>query len=246
MPLELFIVIVSLELLLALTMLVPTVLPGKFATKPTLGIYVWLLSFASGLALAGLAAGAAVRITVREYQALAAITIAETQLPRVLLASFAPWLLMAMVGVLLMLANIRLQGSVFAGSALESQVAMAADSGEWRSQKILITPVDVPIAGIFRGQILISRAVWALTPELRDAVLWHELAHVKLLHGPIRNLARLIRRLLPGVVASRVMVSEIDRLCELAADNWAGKRHDRAWLAEARKRFQEFLPTSLR
>lgn len=247
MPLELFLIITSLELLVAITVLVPSLLPGKFELRPTFGIGVWLFSFCASALLAATAFICAVWISANEYRKLSTVSLSDTDLPLVLLVSFAPWFLLALVGVSLGLLNLRLQSASGSTAALlEAQVAVSAKTKLWRGKEVLITPLPIPVAGVLRRRILVSEAVWALPDSIRDAILWHELGHIRLWHPIIRDFGRKIARLLPGVTASHIMVVELNRLCELAADGWAAKRYNPQDLLAAKGAFQELFPTSLR
>ena len=74
-------------------------------------------------------------------------------------------------------------------------------------------------------EILISQfAVDHLSKNELDAVLWHELGHVKFKHFALKKLARLIGALSSRLAASRAMVTEVERLCEIAADKYALKK----------------------
>lgn len=246
MPTPLFVLIVGLELLVAVTILAPAILPGRFGNRPQLGILTWLLGFTVGFISAVIAASAVIWIAVAEYLNLFNTSIAETNIPQVLAASFAPWLLVATAGVTLVLANSRLQNQSESLSEMRTELANTAERVSWQRVSVLVLPLQVPLAGVLHRNILISKSVDELPPQIREAVLWHELAHIRLGHGQVRNLARVVTRLMPGVLAARTMRAELDRLTEIAADNWAAKRCDRHHLATAREQFQEFLPTSVR
>lgn len=246
MPLPLFLLIVALELLVAISILVPTALPGRFSSRPQLGILVWLTSFAVAITTVVVAVTMAIWIAATEYLALSKVDLAHTNLPSVILASFAPWLLLALAGISLVLANGRLQHIGRNEAELSARLEVAARSFDWQGVRVLVTPVAVPLAGVMRGRVIISEPVDALPPPQRDAVLWHELAHIRLKHGAVRTLSRLVTRLFPKVSAALAMRSELDRLSELAADAWAARRCDPEVLLSARAQFQEFLPTSVR
>lgn len=246
MPLPLFLLFVSLELLVAISILAPSVLPGRFQNRPQLGIGVWLMSFATALLAALIALLAAVWIAASEYAELTETALAETNLLQVLAVSFAPWVLLAMAGVFLALANRRLQTPTPDPSSLIAHLAVTSRHFSWQRTTVLVLPVQARIASTIGGKILISEAVDKLPAQLREAVLWHELAHIRLGHSALRTLTRFASRLMPRVVAATAMRFELDRLCELAADSWAARQCGEATLLAARKEFQEFLPTSVR
>jgi len=76
-----------------------------------------------------------------------------------------------------------------------------------------------------------------LSKDELEALLWHELAHAKFRHNAIKSLVKIIRHLGGVVLASRVLASEVDRLCELAADNYARRRVSPEVLVSARSSF---------
>ena len=246
MPLPLFLLILSLELLVAISIWAPTSLPGRFASRPQFGLAVWLLSFAAALFTGATALAAAVWIAVTEYASLTETALYDTNLMQVLAVSFAPWLLLGLTGVFLAFANRRLQLPTQNQAELMSQLSVSSRQFEWQGVQVLVLPLTPPIAGAIRGTILISETVDGMAPQLREAVLWHELAHIRLRHSAIRTVTRLVTRLLPGIAVARAMRSEVDRLCELAADSWVGRNFDAAAVQAARNQFQEFFPTSER
>ena len=88
-------------------------------------------------------------------------------------------------------------------------------------------------------EILISQfAVDHLSKNELEAVLWHELGHVKFKHFSLKRLARLIAALSSRLAASRAMVAEVERLCEIAADKYALRKVTAPTLRLARKLFE--------
>jgi Zn-dependent protease with chaperone function len=87
-------------------------------------------------------------------------------------------------------------------------------------------------------KILISRgALNALSVSELEAVLWHEYAHLAARHNALKRLAKMVALLAGFIRASKVMSYEIERLCEVAADNYAMKRVDPVVLKSARAKF---------
>lgn len=234
MELSLYLLIALIEWVLLVTVAAPLFFAGRFRSTPTLGIYLWLGSLVSSI-LATIAAFAIALFFVFDtYQSLQ-----SSDDPWFLvLASFAPWLLLALAGILLAIANQRL-GPLF---EVEPELGRLEDLGaryvqNYRRAKIM--ELDVP--GYFAltrdKKIYLSRQSFALPEAQLKAVLRHEYGHIKLGHQPIKKLAYLIYQLLPWVVASRALKREIDVLCELAADKYALKRAYSKDLYTARRLF---------
>ena len=106
-------------------------------------------------------------------------------------------------------------------------------------RKAQIMELDVP--GYFAltrdKQIYLSKAVFELPAKQLTAIMRHEYGHIKLRHQNLKQFAYLIYQLFPWVVASRALVYEIDRLCELSADKYAIYRVYSKDLFEARSKF---------
>ena len=101
---NLYLLILLLEWVLLVTIAAPMFFAGRFRGAPTLGIYLWLASlFSSILATVG-AFGLASYSVFTTYQNLQA----EDDLGFVLIASFAPWVLLGLAGILIAVGNQRL------------------------------------------------------------------------------------------------------------------------------------------
>jgi Zn-dependent protease with chaperone function len=88
-----------------------------------------------------------------------------------------------------------------------------------------------------RKILLSSGALAQLSEAELQAVLWHEYAHIAARHNGIKRLVKMVALLAGFLRASKVMSHEIDRLCEIAADQYALKRVDPSVLKSARKKF---------
>jgi Zn-dependent protease with chaperone function len=76
-----------------------------------------------------------------------------------------------------------------------------------------------------------------LKQEQLDAVLWHELAHIRLGHHRLKVMAQLLQSITPRIAASKTLVVELARLSEIAADNYAAKRVSREVIDQTRALF---------
>lgn len=231
---SLYLLILLIEWVMLVTIAAPMFFAGRFRKAPTLGIYLWLASLLSSI-LATIAAIAIASYSVfTTYQNLRA----EDELGFVLVASFAPWVLLGLAGVLIALGNQRLAPLFDVTPELGDLESLG---GRYIMNYRRARLVELEIPGYFaltrKRTIYLSRAVFELPSKQLDAILRHEYGHIKLRHGPIKKLAYLIYQLLPWVVASRALKREVDVLCELAADNYALKKVYSKDLGEARRLF---------
>jgi Zn-dependent protease with chaperone function len=105
-----------------------------------------------------------------------------------------------------------------------------------------VLEIALPIAVAFtrNRQIVLSSLVReVLTEDQFEAVLWHELAHIRGNHNALKKLAGFVRTLSPRLAASKALVGEVNRLCEIAADNSAMRRCDEKTLVSARRIFRQ-------
>jgi Zn-dependent protease with chaperone function len=114
---------------------------------------------------------------------------------------------------------------------------MAREITAYRKARIM--ELDIP--GYFAltrdKQIFLSKAVFELPAKQLTAIIRHEYGHIKLRHQNLKQFAYLIYQLFPWMAASRALVYEVDRLCELSADKYALYRVYSKDLIEARSRF---------
>lgn len=216
------------------TIAAPMFFAGRFRKTPSLGIYLWLVSVSSSILASAVAFGIGLWSVFQTYVALQA----EAALWSALISSFAPWVLLALAGVLLAVANQRL-APLF---EIKPELGSLDDlGGRWIRDYRRARVVELEIPGYFaltRGKtIYLSSQSFALPERQLEAVLRHEYGHIALGHQRIKRFAYLIYQLLPWVVASRALRSEIDALCEIAADNYALRRVYSKDLFEARRLF---------
>ena len=231
---SLYLLILLLEWTLLVTVAAPMFFAGRFRRFPTLGIYLWLASLLSSILAtfgAFLLAGYSVFTTYQNLEA-------GDDLGFVLVASFAPWVLLGLAGVLIAVGNQRL-APLF--EVLPELGDLESLGGRYIMNYRRARIVELEIPGYFaltrKNTIYLSMAVFELPSRQLDAILRHEYGHIKLGHGRIKKVAYLIYQLLPWVVASRALKREVDVLCELAADKYALKKVYSKDLNEARKLF---------
>ena len=231
---NLYLLILLLEWVLLVTIAAPMFFAGRFRKVPNLGIFLWLISLLSSIAATIAAVALAGYSVFSTYQTLQS----SDDLGFVLVASFAPWVLLALAGVLIALGNQRL-APLF--EVLPELGDLEGLGGRYIMNFRRARIVELEIPGYFaltrKHTIYLSMAVFELPSRQLDAILRHEYGHIKLKHGLIKKLAYLIYQLLPWVVASRALKREIDVLCEHAADKYALKKVYSKDLFEARKLF---------
>lgn len=211
---------------------------GLFSKRPRLGIASWLLLFlSSGIALAA-------AIVVATWSVIYNFVNLENHSQDLFLTmvySVAPWLLFAMAGVALNLINLRVDvfvqkfkrliaEPVLPGKHLQTFESVPVELFELNS--VFAIAISRP-----RKILLSSGALAELSDAELEAVLWHEYAHLAARHNDIKRLVKIVALLAGFLRASKVMSHEIDRLCEIAADQYALKRVDASVLKSAREKF---------
>lgn len=231
---QLLLLVLVVEFILLVSTAAPIGLSARFSKHPNFGILVWFGLFFASMAAAVLAVVLATSFVFESYFSLqAGSDIAQT-----LVISFAPWLLLAFGGVLLAIVNLRLAPYF---ESQDSSLDIGSLSGK---TELLFQGVEVrviPIPGYFaltkEHVIYLSKSALELDNPLRDAVLWHELGHVRLGHETLKRVANLALATMPWFLISRVFSFELARLCELAADNYALQHVKRSELNRARRLF---------
>lgn len=230
----------AIEWVIVVTTLAPIFLPGRFSKYPQLGIAIWLAAFLS----AGIATAAAFTISIWAYfetlTALNSDSLGSTSWFAVLFVSFAPWVALAAGGISLAFINIRIDPLVSSSKVIAPLMAMTKQP-LMHFMGIRVYQVELPFAFALASNrdILISSFVKNhLSQNELEAVLWHELGHVRQKHFAIKRLARFIRVLSPKLAASRALLNEIDLLCEISADNYALKKVTAPTLRLARSLFE--------
>ena len=239
MAAPLLLIPLALEWVILVTTLTPILLVNKFDTRPRLGIAIWFVAFIA----AGAALIVALLVAIWGYtdtvNALSKEEFGGENWGIALAISFAPWIALAIGGVSLALINQKLEPLANTARAV-TPLLQLSKAPLLNFMDISVTTVELPFAYALatNREILISNfAVEHLTQNELEAVLWHELCHVKQKHFVIKRLSRLILELSPALAASSVLVNEIEKLTELAADAFAMKHVDRTTLLRARQLF---------
>ncbi len=229
----------ALEWVLLITTLAPIAFTNRFTLRPRLGLAVWFSSIISAVLATGLAFSVAIWSYFDTLAALTSNQFAGAKWFWALAVSFGPWVALALGGVSLVLIQTRLEPAVEAAR----QIAPVFDLAKKPFQNFHGVPVfaiDLPFAFAVAGrdQVIISTALPnLLNHDEFEAVLWHEVGHVRGHHFEIKKLARLVRALSPRFAASKALVAEVERLCELSADAYALKHKTAPALESARAAF---------
>lgn len=230
----------AIEWVIVVTTLAPIFLTNKFRKSPQLGIAIWFATFLS----AGIATIAVIALSVWAYvdtlTALNANVLGSSHWFAALIVSFAPWVALAVGGISLALINSRIEPMIANAREIAPLIAMTKQP-LMHFMGTRVYQVELPFAFALASNkdILISSfAKNHLSQDELEAVLWHELGHVKLKHYAIKRLARLIRVLSPRLAASRALLNEVEVLCEISADNFALKKVNAPTLKLARSLFE--------
>ena len=212
----------------------PLFFAGRFNRTPNIGIWFWFTILISAFLATAVSVVIATVSIFTTWQNLAA----GQNLGITLLASFAPWVLIGAAAILLALANQRL-APLFAINDKLDPLADRTARQIMAYRKAQIMELDVP--GYFAltrdKQIHLSKAVFELPAKQLAAIMRHEYGHIKFRHQNLKQFAYLIYQLFPWAAASRALVHEVDRLCELSADKYAIYRVYSKDLIEARSKF---------
>jgi Zn-dependent protease with chaperone function len=231
---QLIAILLLVELVLLISTAAPLSLSGRFKEAPNLGILTWLLLLSSAIAATVSAVLIAASFVFQSYFELQS----GGGLLETLAVSFAPWLLLGFGGVLLAITNLRL-APYFEAKAQDLDLGLLATKHTERFEGVVVRELSLP--GYFaiarNNQIFLSTAALQLPIEQKRAVLWHELGHLKLGHSRLRAISAFAVMAAPWFLVSRVFDFELQRLCELAADNYALKRVDIKTLRRARSLF---------
>lgn len=231
----------ALELTVLVTTIAPAAFEGRFSKRPNFGIAAWLTSFL----VAFISTAIALAISVWSvFDTWYALEYGTQPLWQTLVFSFAPWVLLGLVGISMAIVTQRFepirqfQKSDAMMRRLPSERIAYFRGIEVRSIT-LSSWFAFTIGKSTKSIIYVSNKVHTeLSSKQFEALLCHEFGHVKLRHNSIKSLVAAIRQIGGPMLASRLLTSEIDRLCEISADHFALKSCDRNDLLSARANFR--------
>jgi Zn-dependent protease with chaperone function len=233
---------IALEWVILVTTLAPILYPGKkfMRTHPRAALAIWFGTLLSAGLATALALATAIWSIYDTWVSLEANPAGSQNWFTALLISFAPWVMLAVAGVSIALINLRIEPLVVEAKEAQPQLS-AASKPAMNFMGAEVCEVQLPIAFAManRSQILVSNTLRkAATEEQLDAVLWHELAHLRQRHFELKALAAFVRLLSPWLAASKALVAEVHELCENAADQAALKKVSEPTLRSAHSLFK--------
>lgn len=230
---------IAFEWVILVTTLAPAILTGRFSSHPRLGLVLWFSALLSSALATAVALAVALTSVFATYVQLSQSEPGSRDWLVTLAVSFAPWLILAVSGVALALINQRLEP--FITSAREVTPLLDASMRPWMSfegHRVMTVDLPIMLAAVVGSKILISRAaVSSLDEQQIHAVLWHEVGHIRGRHNALKQLAGFIRVLSPWLTATKVMITEVDRLAEVDADRYAMRHVDANLLSATRSKF---------
>lgn len=243
------------DLLVAIPLLIEWVLVVTVATPfalvnnrfvyahPRFGLTLWFAAFGSA-ALALMSALAIAIWSVFDTYARLQTVDASTDVAASILASFAPWLLLAFGGITLALISQRLEP--FAKTAEVEQVSFNGGSLLRKHRGVQVFVVELPVVLAFSigrsasagdAKIVVTRqTVETLSADELASVLDHEFYHLKARHQLGQALVKLLSALTARLLTTRLLLRETDLLTELAADQFAARNSNPATVAAALSR----------
>ena len=230
---------IAIEWVILVTTLAPSLLIGRFNRYPRIGLTFWFATLLSaGIAIAT-ALSIALFSVVQTYLLLVENPVGSESWLFALTASFAPWLILAVAGISLVLVNQRVAPMIaLANQTTPLLTAAAKPVREFAGLPVRSIQVPIMVAAAHRGSILVStEALASLSEAELEAVLWHEVGHIRSRHNQLKQLAGFVLLLSPWLAASRALVAEVERLAEVDADRFAAKRVSVEVLAETRAKF---------
>lgn len=241
MTAPLLLIPIALEWVILVTTLAPVFYPGRkfMRTRPRTALAIWFGTLLSAGIATVMALVVAVWSIYDTWVLLEANPAGSQNWFAALLISFAPWVMLAVTGVSIALINLRIEPMVVAAKDTEPQLGLALKP-VMNFMGVEVSEVQLPIALAManRSQILISSTLrQTATDEQLEAVLWHELAHLKQNHFELKALAAFVRLLSPRLAASKALVAEVHELCEIAADQAALKKVNEPTLRSAHSLF---------
>jgi Zn-dependent protease with chaperone function len=236
----------AVEWVILVTSLVPLLARNRGDRRPNIAIFSLFASLASAVIASLLALGIAVEYVVDLWQKLNATPVAKRSISETLQSigvSFAPWLLLAVAGITIALINLRLEPQIQAAREAHPQIAqLLKPVGRFAGRDYFSVGASAYLSFTTklddRQVIVISTAaLQGLEKNQLDAILWHEIAHIELGHHRLKVMAQLLQSITPRIAASKTLVVELARLCEISADNYAAKRVSREVIDQTRALF---------
>lgn len=216
----------SLLWILAVSIAARTLLPNRFVSNPRLGLVIWFSAFISSAVAVTLGLAA---LGAAYFYSVNSLSLSDLDSPdwlARLAISFLPWIALATFGILLVIVNLRVEAPIITGRKLRQDFQLA--KREFMTfEGIRVSTIALPInyALATKDEIILSKfTVDAFSKEQLEAVLWHELGHIRGRHNLLKAIAAAVALVTRPITLSKVFQESVDQLCELAADRFA-QRH---------------------
>jgi Zn-dependent protease with chaperone function len=141
--------------------------------------------------------------------------------------SFLPWIFLAFGGIALALTNIKLAPQITRAREVHDSLSRGLKvTNNFAGYPVAIVELPVKVAFTVKlngaQTIVLGRGVMAsLSSSQVEAVMWHEVGHIKGGHNRLKRIAALAYSVAPFVRASLLLGQEVELLCEVEANNFA-------------------------
>jgi len=214
--------------ILSVSFFARTLLPNRFSSRPKLGLTIWFASLLSSVVAAAISLLSLGYAYFYSTARVSTATFGESDWIANFLLSFVPWIALATFGVVLTLINLRFEAPAIEGRRLQENFQLAKKYlRDFEGVKVYVLALPIHYALATEKEIFLSQKLLdSLSAIEIEAVLWHELGHIRGHHTALKSIARLVAVLTRPMNLSRVFQHSIDELCEKVADQFASKRVD--------------------
>lgn len=225
----------------------PLFLRTRFRSHPALGVTLWIAVSIGLLVSVVIALSIGLVSVVETYLTLSSKVDINQDLLAILFISFIPWIGLGGTGILLALISMRLEPMISMARRAEDKINIFESTKElFHGVPVIFLPIDAAIAftktigGV--GKIVLSTKTKALLTDAElEAVLMHELQHLKRNHLILKKITGRLSSWLPWLIFATAIHSELHELLELDADAAAAKHIELIHLNQARSKFLECL-----
>lgn len=202
-------------------MAAPVVLANNrfFYSRPRFGVAIWLSLFCLSLLFAAVAIFLAFWSVFETWLTLERRPLEEIDWITAGAVAFAPWVILAVGGISLALANQKLS-ALFAPEARIDLSALAGlQAATHAGYAVIELPVDVAHVSSSASHIIQTRGAAGILPLSELEACWqHEAQHIRAKHHRLISFVNFADKLLRHVPATRAMKSEVSTLLEIEAD----------------------------
>jgi Zn-dependent protease with chaperone function len=234
-----------MEWVTLITLITPNILVGRAWTRsrPALAISLWFSLLFSAVLSSVIALISAVFTIFNTWFTLETQDFGSHDWLWTVLFSFVPWLFLAMAGITLALMGQIIEPHIESAKLQQTQIDTALSvTSRFHGLGVCEVAIPIPIAFVSRANrrpvIVLSEVNRTLlSPREHEAVLWHELGHVRWKHSALKRIGNFLLLITPWLAVTRHLVYELDTLSEIQADHFATKHVDGVHLESARRKF---------